>query len=140
MNKKTQSISGTRTEAIKMAPLWRALAAKPGAESVVCRNGHHWARLDRSMPRRVHALFGLAPNDGFAVMTKNRTLNSRSVCAIEVADERPDWLNDFERPGRHPVHGDTPIASGALAAVIHPRIVDFISDIATQPAPSNAST
>ena len=50
MNKlKVMSVFGTRPEAIKMAPLVKALQANDQIESVVCLTGQHREMLDSVM-------------------------------------------------------------------------------------------
>ncbi len=44
------SVFGTRPEAIKMAPLVKAIDADPSLTSIVCVTGQHRAMLDRFYP------------------------------------------------------------------------------------------
>ncbi|MGF6571314.1 UDP-N-acetylglucosamine 2-epimerase (non-hydrolyzing) [Paraburkholderia sp. GAS333] len=113
MTKKILSIFGTRPEAIKMAPLMRALAAEPGIDSVVCITGQH-----HTMLQQVLDLFDIAPDYDLAVMTQNQTLNSLTARVIEKLDK----VIDREKPDRILVHGDTTSASSAALAAFHRRI------------------
>ena len=54
---KVLTVFGTRPEAIKMAPLVKALAQEPGVDSRVCVTGQHRHMLDQ-----VLRLFEIAPD------------------------------------------------------------------------------
>ena len=63
MNKlKVMSVFGTRPEAIKMAPLVKALQASEQIESVVCLTGQHREMLDSVM--QIFRLAGFIHNLG----------------------------------------------------------------------------
>lgn len=107
---KVLSIFGTRPEAIKMAPLVRALAQEPGIQSHVCVTGQHRHMLDQ-----VLNLFDIVPDTDLQLMTHNQTLNglfSRIVSATDTLFEqvRPDYVL---------VHGDTTTAGAAALSAFH---------------------
>lgn len=107
------SIFGTRPEAIKMAPLVKALEAEPNVRSVVCVTGQH-----RSMLQQVLDLFDIKPHYDLAVMSENQSLNglaSRLIASIDEAIEK-------EQPCRVLVHGDTTTATSAALAAFHRRV------------------
>ena len=106
--KKILSIFGTRPEAIKMAPVVRAVAAAPGLHGVVCVTGQHREMLDQVM-----TLFDLRADHDLDIMTPGQDLTrltARMLTGLEpvLRAERPDVVL---------VHGDTTTAFvGALAA------------------------
>lgn len=101
-------VFGTRPEAIKMAPILRALADEPLVESVACCTGQH---DDLLAP--VLSLFQIKPQYNLRVMSPNQQLPGlTSVLLTElekvIKAERPDWVL---------VQGDTTTAMvGAMAA------------------------
>ncbi len=66
---KIMTVFGTRPEAIKMAPLAKAISADPRFEGVVCVTGQHREMLDQ-----VTALFGLTPDHDLNVMKAGQDL------------------------------------------------------------------
>lgn len=104
-------IYGTRPEAIKMAPVLRALRRRPGAfEVTACTTGQHREMLDQ-----VQDLMGLAPDLDLRLMRQDQTLNGLSAAALAAVDEvlaarPPDWLL---------VQGDTTTAMAAALAAFH---------------------
>ena len=113
MSLKILSVFGTRPEAIKMAPVIKALEDAPVLESIVCVSGQH-----RSMLEQVLELFDIRPRYDLALMTANQTLNglaSRLIFSFDdvLAQERPDYVL---------VHGDTTTAAAAALAAFHRRI------------------
>jgi len=106
-------IFGTRPEAIKMAPVVRALKAAPGIDTRVWSTGQH-----REMLAQVLDLFQIQTDRDLKVMAPDQTLNglfSRVLsCMEEVLGE--------ERPDRVLVHGDTTTAAAAATAAFHHRI------------------
>lgn len=87
------SILGTRPEAIKMAPVIRALEAKPDAlESVLCSTGQHREMLDQAL-----RLFDLRPDVELDVMAPDQTLAALTARLFEKLDgvvqaTRPAWV------------------------------------------------
>lgn len=110
---KVLSIFGTRPEAIKMAPLVKALEAEPDLEPVVCVTGQHRAMLDQVLD-----LFDIRPEHDLDVMVPNQTLNGLSARMLGTLD---DLLMEV-RPDRVLVHGDTTTAMAASLAAFHRRI------------------
>ncbi|MDR5745872.1 UDP-N-acetylglucosamine 2-epimerase (non-hydrolyzing) [Caballeronia sp. LZ029] len=107
------SIFGTRPEAIKMAPLVKALEAEPGIRSVVCVTGQH-----RSMLKQVLDLFDITPHHDLAVMSENQTLNGLASRLIASIDD----VITKEKPDRVLVHGDTTTATAGALAAFHRRV------------------
>lgn len=113
MATKIMSVFGTRPEAIKMAPVIKALERTPGLESIVCVSGQH-----RSMLEQVLELFDIRPRYDLALMTANQTLNGLASRLIFSFDD----ILAQERPDRVLVHGDTTTACAAALAAFHRRI------------------
>ncbi len=113
MAMKILSVFGTRPEAIKMAPVVKALEDMPGLESIVCVSGQH-----RSMLEQVLDLFDIRPRYDLALMTANQTLNGLASRLIFSFDD----VLAQERPDRVLVHGDTTTACAAALAAFHRRI------------------
>lgn len=95
---KVMSVFGTRPEAIKMAPLVRALQDDPQIESVLCVTAQHRQMLDQ-----VLELFELAPDYDLNIMQPNQTISMITANVLTgmepvLAKEKPDVVL---------VHGDT---------------------------------
>ncbi|HLH23992.1 MAG TPA: UDP-N-acetylglucosamine 2-epimerase (non-hydrolyzing) [Chloroflexota bacterium] len=108
---KVLTVFGTRPEAIKLAPVVRALearAADSGVHSVVCVTAQHRQMLDQVLD-----LFELRPDYDLAVMEENQTLAGVAAAVLARLEPvlravRPDWVL---------VQGDTTtVAATALAA------------------------
>ncbi len=108
---KVMSVFGTRPEAIKMAPVVRALQDAPDIESVLCVTAQH-----RSMLDQVLDLFELTPDYDLNIMKQNQTLAMITSSVIAGLDE----VLETEKPDLVLVHGDTTTTfSAALAAFYH---------------------
>ncbi|EGH31002.1 UDP-N-acetylglucosamine 2-epimerase, partial [Pseudomonas syringae pv. japonica str. M301072] len=110
---KVLSIFGTRPEAIKMAPLVRALAAEPGIDSRICITGQH-----QSMLQQVLDMFELKADYSLDVMRPDQTLNSLTAALYAAIDPILDEL----KPDKVLVHGDTTSAMVAAMSAFHRRI------------------
>lgn len=108
---KIMSVFGTRPEAIKMAPLVKALAAREEFESICTLTGQHRQMLDSVME-----IFRLSGDYDLNIMQQQQTLSSittRTIMGMEdvIAQAKPDMIL---------VHGDTSTTfAGALAAFYH---------------------
>ncbi|HER26348.1 MAG TPA: UDP-N-acetylglucosamine 2-epimerase (non-hydrolyzing) [Rhodospirillales bacterium] len=110
---KVLSVFGTRPEAIKMAPVIRALEAEPTVESVVCVTAQH-----RSMLDQVLQLFAIQPEYDLNVMRPNQDLSHiTSTVLTGLAD-----VLDKCQPDRVLVHGDTTTTFAASLAAFYRRI------------------
>lgn len=102
------SIFGTRPEAIKMAPVVKALEKAEGIESIVCVTAQHREMLDQ-----VLELYDIKPDYDLNIMKSGQTLSeitSRVLLGLEevMKKDRPDLIL---------VHGDTSTTfSASLAA------------------------
>ena len=95
---KVMSVFGTRPEAIKMAPLVKALEREPHIESILCVTGQHRQMLDQ-----VLSYFSLMPQFDLDIMKNRQTLTGITVRVLEgmekvFAESKPDVVL---------VHGDT---------------------------------
>ena len=86
------SVFGTRPEAIKMAPVIKALSGNPRVVSRVCVTAQHRRLLDQ-----VLAHFSIHPDHDLDVMTPDQTsaqVASRVLSRLEpvIREERPDWV------------------------------------------------
>jgi len=92
MKIKVLSIFGTRPEAIKMAPVVKALESDPRFESIVCLTGQHREMLDQMVK-----LFDLTTHYDLEVMSHNQTLAGLTAKVISRLDKimlevKPDWV------------------------------------------------
>ena len=105
------SVMGTRPEAIKMAPVIRAMESRPTVfESRVCVTGQHREMLDQ-----VLTVWGITPDHDLAVMRPGQTL---SHVASAVIDRLGQVLEEVE-PDTVLVQGDTTTAMAATLAAFH---------------------
>ncbi len=109
---KILSIFGTRPEAIKMAPVVKALrTGHPHLTSVVCVTAQHRQMLDQ-----VLSLFEIVPDYDLDLMQPNQSLAALTATAMQRLDsvirtEQPDWVL---------TQGDTTTAMvGSLTAFYH---------------------
>ena len=105
---RVMSIFGTRPEAIKMAPVVKALERAEGIESIVTVTAQHREMLDQ-----VLELYDIKPDYDLDIMKSGQSLSeitSRVLMGLEkvMKDDRPDLIL---------VHGDTSTTfSASLAA------------------------
>jgi len=108
---KVMAVFGTRPEAIKMAPVIRALAEHPATEPVVAVTAQHRELLDQVLDH-----FGIRPDYDLDIMRERQTLSHiarRALAGLDevLAEARPDVVL---------VHGDTLTTFiGALIAFFH---------------------
>tara|TARA_R110000868_G_scaffold8205_3_gene42616 strand:- start:203421 stop:204542 length:1122 start_codon:yes stop_codon:yes gene_type:complete len=89
---KVISVIGTRPEAIKMAPVIKALERSEQHESILCSTGQHREMLDQMIK-----LFELKVDYSLNIMKANQTLaeiTSKVIAELDkiIAKEKPDWL------------------------------------------------
>ena len=108
---KVMSIFGTRPEAIKMAPLVKALERAAGIRSLVCLTGQHRQMLDSVMQA-----FSLQADFDLDIMEPRQTLSS-ITCKTVLGMDR---VLEQAKPDLVLVHGDTSTTfAGALSAFYH---------------------
>ena len=110
---KILTIFGTRPEAIKMAPLVRAIAKTDGFESRLCVTGQHREMLDQ-----VLQLFQLRPDYDLGVMQPGQDLTD---ITCSVLSGLRDVLIEVQ-PDRVLVHGDTTTTVAASLAAYYQQI------------------
>jgi UDP-N-acetylglucosamine 2-epimerase (non-hydrolysing) len=111
--RKVLVVFGTRPEAIKLAPVVRALRAADAFEVSVCATGQHREMLDQTL-----AFFKLTSDYDLNLMAPNQSLSALAAAALQtlppVLEElRPEWMI---------VQGDTSTAMAAAIAGYHQRI------------------
>ncbi|WP_110939511.1 non-hydrolyzing UDP-N-acetylglucosamine 2-epimerase [Geosporobacter subterraneus] len=105
---KILSIFGTRPEAIKMAPVVRALQDHAEIESLLCVTAQHREMLDQ-----VLELFSLKPDFDLNIMQPGQTLSEITARGLRGLE---DVIKEVQ-PHMILVHGDTTTTfTGALAA------------------------
>ena len=106
--KKIMPIYGTRPEAIKVAPIVKALKDSGDFECVVAVTGQHREMLDQ-----VNELFDITPEYDLDVIQPRQTLNGLLTKTISGLDE----IFEKEKPDAVVVQGDTTTSTaGAIAA------------------------
>ncbi len=89
---KILSVFGTRPEAVKMAPVVRALKETAGIESLVCVTAQHRQMLDQVLD-----LFEIRPDYDLDLMRDNQSLAELSAAIFTnldpvLAEFKPDWV------------------------------------------------
>ncbi|MGB9809608.1 MAG: non-hydrolyzing UDP-N-acetylglucosamine 2-epimerase, partial [Caldanaerobacter sp.] len=107
------TVFGTRPEAIKMAPLIKALEKEKEFETLVCVTAQHREMLDQ-----VLRLFNIVPQYDLGIMRERQTLSDITTAAIEGLDrvflkEKPDLVL---------VHGDTTTTFVAALVAFYNKI------------------
>ncbi len=109
------SVFGTRPEAVKMAPVVKALRSTPDIESLVCVTAQHRQMLDQ-----VLNLFEIRPDIDLNLMRPNQSLAQLTADILVsldpvLAEYKPDWVI---------VQGDTTtvMAASLLAFYHHIRV------------------
>lgn len=111
--RKVMVIYGTRPEAIKLAPVIKALEKDPILEPIVVVTGQHREMLDQ-----VNEVFGLSPNVDLNIMSHGQTLNRIAGDVIAKIDE---VLAEYQ-PGAVLVQGDTTTVLGAAIASFNRKV------------------
>lgn len=105
---KIMPIYGTRPEAIKMAPIVKALEASERFECIVTVTGQHREMLDQ-----VNELFDIVPTHDLNIIQPRQTLNGVLTKTVEGLDA----VFAADLPDAVIVQGDTTtVTAGALAA------------------------
>ena len=107
------SVFGTRPEAIKLAPVVHALAARAGLEPRVCLTNQHQEMLDQVLD-----LFDVHADCSLEVMTAGQTPTD---VAMRVLQRLPPVLDEL-RPAAVLVQGDTTTAFAAALAAFYGRV------------------
>lgn len=110
---KVLTVFGTRPEAIKMAPLVKALEKHPEIEAKVCVTGQHRQMLDQ-----VLSLFDIAPDYDLDIMQPQQTL---STITSHILLKMEPVLQQYS-PDLVLVHGDTSTTLAAALAAYYQKI------------------
>jgi len=113
MTKRVMVVFGTRPEAIKMAPVVRALQATPGIAVEVVVTAQHRQMLDQVLD-----LFGLVPDEDLDIMTAGQTLPEmfgKILAGMHAVISR-------RRPDLVLVHGDTSTTLATALAAYYARV------------------
>lgn len=107
------TIFGTRPEAVKMAPVVKALRASKEIEAAVCVTAQHREMLDQVLD-----IFDIQPNIDLDLMRPNQSLPELTAAILTrldpvLRDLRPDWLL---------VQGDTTTVMAAALLGYYNRI------------------
>lgn len=101
-------VYGTRPEAVKVAPLWKALVRHPALRPVLVSTGQH-----RDMLAEIHDWFGMEPDVDLGLMSPGQSLPDLTARVLQALV--PTFAD--LAPGAVVVHGDTTTSmAGALAA------------------------
>lgn len=107
------SVFGTRPEAIKMAPVVKALSYTPGIRSKVCVTAQHRHMLDQ-----VLSLFGISPDFDLDLMMPEQDLTDITARVLEgMRGVLKEW-----RPDLILVHGDTTTSMASSIAAYYEKI------------------
>jgi UDP-N-acetylglucosamine 2-epimerase (non-hydrolysing) len=104
------AVFGTRPEAVKIAPVIKALEREPSVETRLCVTGQHRDLLDAALD-----FFSLEPDFDLQVMAPEQALNPLVTRLIE----RLDPVLVRAAPDRVIVQGDTTTALAAALAAFH---------------------
>jgi len=105
---KVMTVFGTRPEAIKMAPVVKALEAAPDMQPIVTVTAQHREMLDQ-----VLHLFSITPDYDLNIMSQGQTLYDVTTRAVMGLKE----VLELAKPDVVLVHGDTTTTfAGALAS------------------------
>jgi UDP-N-acetylglucosamine 2-epimerase (non-hydrolysing) len=106
-------VFGTRPEAIKMAPVVKALEAAPSIQSEVCVTAQHRDMLDQ-----VLNLFSITPKFDLNIMREDQDLTHVTNAVLTGLG---DVLDQYQ-PDRILVHGDTTTTFAAALAAFYRKI------------------
>ncbi len=106
-------VVGTRPEAIKMAPVIKALSKTDRVETKVCVTAQHREMLDS-----VLKIFDIAPDEDLQIMEENQTPSGVAAAVLSkiapvLSKEQPDWVL---------IQGDTTTVMATAIAAFYQRI------------------
>lgn len=110
---RVMTVYGTRPEAIKVAPVIRAVEAHPDLESVTVVTGQHREMLDQ-----VNEIFGIEPDHDLDVFAHGQTLNGLMAKVFAGLDD----VLVSQAPDAVLVQGDTTTVAAAAIAAFYRRI------------------
>lgn len=104
------TVYGTRPEAIKVAPVIKALEESDSLDSVTVVTGQHREMLDQ-----VNELFGIEPDHDLDIFQHGASLSTIVARVLE----RLDPVLESEKPAAVVVQGDTSTSTAAALAAFH---------------------
>lgn len=107
------TIYGTRPEAIKVAPIIKAIERADDLENIIVVTGQHREMLDQ-----VNTMFAIKPDHDLAIMSNGQSLNGIVAKVISGVDE----ILEQEKPDAVIVQGDTSTVMGAAVASFNRQI------------------
>lgn len=107
---KIMTVYGTRPEAIKVAPVIKALETDDRFESIAVSTGQH-----KEMLAQVNTMFGISPKHDLSLMKPGQSLNELVARAITGLDA----IIEEEGPDLVIAQGDTSTAMAAALAAFH---------------------
>lgn len=113
MTLRIMTIYGTRPEAIKVAPIIKAIEAASDLESIAVVTGQHREMLDQ-----VNTMFEIVPAHDMNIMSAGQSLNTIVAKVISGIDE----ILEQEKPDAVIVQGDTSTVMGAGIASFNRQI------------------
>lgn len=113
MARRIMTIYGTRPEAIKVAPIIKAIEKDDELENVIVVTGQHREMLDQ-----VNTMFDIVPDHDLNIMSAGQSLNGIVAKVIHGIDE----ILDDEKPDAVIVQGDTSTVMGAAVSSFNRQI------------------
>src|SRR5699024_10460166 len=107
------TIYGTRPEAIKVAPIIKAIEQEPELENVIVVTGQHREMLDQ-----VNTIFEIVPDHDLNIMAAGQSLNGIVAKVISGVDA----VLETEKPDAVIVQGDTSTVMGAAVASFNRQV------------------
>jgi len=107
------TVYGTRPEAIKCAPVIKAIEASDDLDSIVVVTGQHREMLDQ-----VNELFEIVPDHDLNIMSHGQTLAQIFSRVLDGLDP----ILEKEKPAAVVVQGDTTTSTAAALAAFYRRI------------------
>lgn len=107
------TIYGTRPEAIKVAPIIKAIEHEDGLENIIVVTGQHREMLDQ-----VNTMFGIEPDHDLSIMSAGQSLNGIVAKVISGVDE----ILEKEQPDVVIVQGDTSTVMSAAVASFNRQV------------------
>ena len=113
MTLRIMTIYGTRPEAIKVAPIIKAIERDDELENIIVVTGQHREMLDQ-----VNTMFNIVPDHDMNIMAAGQSLNGIVAKVIAGVDE----ILEQEKPDAVIVQGDTSTVMGASVAAFNQEI------------------
>lgn len=113
MTLRIMTIYGTRPEAIKVAPIIKAIERDDELENIIVVTGQHREMLDQ-----VNKMFNIVPHHDMNIMSAGQSLNGIVAKVISGVD----GILEHEKPDAVIVQGDTSTVMGASVAAFNREV------------------